>query len=82
MANNTNKNLSTSTNLMIFIILIMMIPAPLAIDIYAPSFPAMVESLQTSVQLVQLSIPIYLLALSFDEIVQNKLSSGFLLMFG
>lgn len=50
---------------------------PLSIDMYLPSFPALAESLGTSVASVQLTLATYLAGLAFGQIVYGPLSDRF-----
>lgn len=50
---------------------------PLSIDMYLPAFPALAESLGTSVASVQLTLATYLAGLAFGQIVYGPLSDRF-----
>lgn len=52
----------------ILIVLLVILP-PLAIDEYAPSMPAMVQSLHSSMTIIQLSIAAYLLAQGASQLI-------------
>lgn len=64
-------------SLLTFFCLMMVTPAPLSIDEYAPSLPAMVHALNGTQTLLQLSISIYMLAFAISQIVLGPLSDRF-----
>src|SRR3990167_1743209 len=62
---------------MFFLIMLLVILPPLAIDEYAPSMPAMVEGLHSSITLIQLSIAAYLLAQGLSQLISGPLSDRY-----
>ena len=63
--------------LMTFIVCFMVIVAPLTIDEYAPSFPAMTHLLNTSIAWIQLSLSIFLVSFAVSQIIVGPLSDRF-----
>lgn len=61
----------------ILVILYMGILAPIIIDEYAPSMPAMTVALQTSASLIQLSITFMLLGLGVGQVILGPMSDRF-----
>ncbi len=47
---------------------------PLALDTYLPAFPAMAQSLDSSVHAISMSISVYVFALAFGQLVAGPLS--------
>lgn len=62
---------------MIFFVLLIGVLAPIPIDEYAPSLPAMVRSFDSSVAAMQLSITVFLFALGIGQVVMGPLSDRF-----
>jgi len=62
---------------MIFFVLLIGVLAPIPIDEYAPSLPAMVGYFDSSVSAMQLSISIFLLALGIGQVVMGPLSDRY-----
>lgn len=66
-----------SKSLLFIIILLISSLAGITSDIYAPSLPAISKSLNTSINLVQWSMAIYMLGLAISQVVYGPLSEGF-----
>lgn len=60
-----------------FFILILNIPAAMTIDEHAPSMPAMVHALHSSVSAMQLTITLYMLGMALSQWVCGALSDRF-----
>jgi len=63
--------------LMIFFVLLIGILAPIPVDEYAPSMPAMVGYFKSSVSAMQLSITAFLFALGIGQVVMGPLSDRY-----
>ena len=63
--------------LILLLALAMLIPPPLSIDEYTPSLPAMVDSLNTTNMMMQLSITLYMLSFALSQIFLGPLSDRF-----
>lgn len=59
-----------------FIILIIACSGGIASDIYAPSLPAISQSLSTNINTVQFSMAIYLFGMAFGQIIYGPISEG------
>lgn len=62
---------------MFILIMLLVILPPLAIDEYAPSMPAMVGSLHSSMTVIQLSIAVYLFAQGLSQLISGPLSDRY-----
>jgi MFS transporter, DHA1 family, 2-module integral membrane pump EmrD len=62
---------------MIFFVLLIGVLAPIPVDEYAPSLPAMVRYFGSSVSAMQLSISVFLLALGIGQVVMGPLSDRY-----
>lgn len=67
----------TRKNWIIFFIVILVIPAPLAIDEYTPSLPAMVHALNAPISSMQLSLTLYMLTLGIGQWISGPLSDAY-----
>lgn len=67
-------NLKTSSALMTFFVLILIAIGQSSIDIYLPSLPTMVHALQTTDNLVKLTIAIFLLGFASSQLIYGPLS--------
>jgi MFS family permease len=67
-------NSTIDRRLMIFFVLLIGVMAPVPVDEYAPSLPAMVAFFGSSVSAMQLSITAFLLALGIGQVVLGPLS--------
>lgn len=63
--------------LVIFFVLLIGILAPIPVDEYAPSMPAMVHFFGSSVSAIQLTITVFLLALGIGQLVLGPLSDHY-----
>lgn len=72
---NTSK--APSQFILLVIILLLACLSGTSSDIYAPSLPALCESLNTSMNLIQGSMAIYMLGLSISGLFYGPLSEGF-----
>ena len=66
-----------SPRMMIFFILMIGVLAPIPVDEYAPSLPAMVRYFDSSVSAMQLSISVFLLTLGIGQVVMGPLSDRY-----
>jgi len=66
-----------SPRLMIFFVLLIGVMAPVPIDEYAPSMPAMVGYFESSVSAMQLSITAFLFALGIGQVVMGPMSDRY-----
>ena len=66
-----------SPRMMIFFILMIGVLAPIPVDEYAPSLPAMVRFFDSSVSAMQLSISVFLLTLGIGQVVMGPLSDRY-----
>jgi DHA1 family 2-module integral membrane pump EmrD-like MFS transporter len=64
-------------SMLLFIIILLIIMPPLAIDEYSASLPAMVEGLNTTAALIQLTFSAYLLAQGISQVISGPLSDRF-----
>jgi MFS transporter, DHA1 family, multidrug resistance protein len=62
---------------LIFLIMFMGILAPILIDEYAPSMPAMVTSLNSTTSMIQITISLMLLGLCLGQLILGPLSDRF-----
>jgi len=62
---------------MIFFVLLIGVLAPIPVDEYAPSLPAMVRYFDSSVSAMQLSITVFLFALGLGQVIMGPLSDRF-----
>lgn len=68
---------SFNPRLMIFFVLLIGVMAPIPVDEYAPSLPAMVRYFDSSVSAMQLSITAFLFALGVGQVVMGPLSDRY-----
>lgn len=76
---NAMTDLSKENSKSIFLIIISFVAclAGIASDIYAPSLPAISISLNASINLVQMSLAIFMLGLSISQLIYGPLSDAF-----